>query len=156
MIFLSRRPNLDPEPWTCEHGARFTDHDSAYDHSPGDDPECGAILDPRPEQELTRDPLPFANRIPGNRYPDIDSAAYLTGQRTPGDLYSWAPRRDEYDTPVNRVLALWREATDGDMRGWGVWLALAGADMLRDGDTTPAEIDHARKVLTRLANLRGE
>lgn len=62
---------------------------------------------------------------------------------------------DQYNEP-NPILALWRETNDGDMRGWGVWLALAAHDMVQDGQATADHKGHARRVLTRLANLTKE
>ena len=54
----------------------------------------------------------------------------------------------------NPLLILWRETTDGDMRGWGTWLTLAAYDMIYDGLCTEAHKEHARRVLRRLARAQ--
>lgn len=66
--------------------------------------------------------------------------------------------REQFDTPVNRVLADFRAiyADDPERADYARRWVLD----LDDGDewsaAAPAEIDHARKVLTRLANWRDE
>jgi hypothetical protein len=37
------------------------------------------------------DPLPYANRVTGTRYPDVSVAFYFTGQDKPGDLWEFSP-----------------------------------------------------------------
>lgn len=60
---------------------------------------------------------------------------------------------DQKHNEPNPVLTLFRSVHDGDMRGWGLWWALATHDMLRDRQCEPAHADHARRVLGRLASL---
>jgi hypothetical protein len=58
-----------------------------------------ALVSPVSDQPTPLDPLPYENRITGTRYPDREVAQYITGQSSPGDLYSFDPQpgycRDE-------------------------------------------------------------
>lgn len=74
----------------------------------------------------------------------------LNGERSTLDPRPFDPAMHNGPNPI---LALWRETNDGDMRGWGVWLALAAHDMVQDGQATADHKDHARRVLTRLAEI---
>ena len=152
-IFTSQRVNLDREPWVDDHGKRHATEEAWCDACGG----CSTYLRPRPEFEPTRDPFPYVSAL-GARY------AY------PGTLgrerLVWAPRREEFDTPVNRVLEAFRAVGDASAEEWAYCLSLAYSgeswpvvdhwDALEEaveiiGREGADEIDHARKVLTRLA-----
>lgn len=142
-IFLSHRPNLDPEPWRepGRHGLRSA-------HKFGNDD----VFDPRPEFELTRDPAPWSN--------GTDHYTREMHVKNPGGSPIWSPRRDRYDTPVNRVLVAFRSTLIAPHNeGLSVaqiaagWLQAPGFFMR---DSTSDEIAHARKVLQHLANLTKE
>lgn len=104
-------------------------------------------------KQVNTDPKPYRNE---------DSAERLTTQeaqqdRATGWEVTFDPR-PEYDHPVNRILAGYREdvANSADL-GHDVrataeyWLSFSD-DWDKDGLTaTPDEIDHARRVLERLA-----
>lgn len=154
--FLSRRPNLDPEPWLgvgrIGNGKRRAEYALGYEHRP------------RPEFEPTRDPAPWAmlqvEPIYGTS-PEIvmrdATAESMSPDENRDEWIEWRPRREQYDTPVNRVLADIRAIVahynPPNRLGiyWG-WLH----DPEVDEADTPDEIDHARRVLTRLANMTKE
>lgn len=137
-MFLSQRPNNDPQQW--QHrvtGKRFPDPYEAGT-------EAGLCDDnPRPEFTQTRDPLPWIDAR-GIRWAD----SRVTN-------VTWSPRHEEFDTPVNRVLAAFRshywsfrpenaEAWLKDMNegdGYGFDATLSATD---------AEVEHARRVLSKL------
>jgi len=139
-IFKSQQVNLDPEPWI---------HPDSYNRYAEASPE-DFLRSPRPEFEPTRDPHPYASAL-GARY------AY------PGTLGSerlvWAPRREQFDTPVNPLLAefrlLWAGQTDMQDMAAEMVYNLTDHDYLwemqRDTDYTPDQVNHAVKVLERLA-----
>lgn len=137
MIFKSQQVNLDPEPWVNpKAGTRYST-------------EGGLLRDylPRPEFEPTRDPLPWY--LDGNLV-----APTLRADHRRDAGYVWAPRREQFDTPVNRVLVFFRDYYEARM----VPLAVAArnaASVVDEmaADYTPDEIEHARRVLTRLARL---
>ena len=126
-IFKSRQVNLDPEPY---FDGTFR---SAY--------PTLCEYDPRPEFEPTRDPYPWL---------------YSYGDRSASNSSSgsarWVPRREQFDTPVNRVLEAFRADDAGEALAQTAIGWLNGGSM-GDGYATPDEIDHARKVLTRLAAI---
>lgn len=143
MIFKSRQVNLDPEPYTydgfratravAESQARW----SAVEHVP------------RPEFEPTRDPKPY----------EWNGYRYTPEQRNtfPGQPCNWSPRREQFDTPVNPILVAFRrdQSEEGGQRhvlSWAEWLEYP-TTLNR---YTPEQIDHARRVLTRLANWSAE
>lgn len=137
-IFKSRQVNLDPFPYVDSDSRR-------YDLASGKPrPE---EYKPRPEFEPTRDPEPWAHRAYGDR------------SKFELNSFVWAPRREEFDTPVNRLLLEFRRLWVGqvDIVEQAAELAynLGEHDYLwelrEDTDYTPAEIEHARKVLERLA-----
>lgn len=134
-IFKSRQVNLDPEPWVAEFG---TDR-----YILPDDTSKATVYDPRPEFEPTRDPWPYTH-TGGSRHAFPGT---LDGERL-----VWAPRREQFDTPVNRVLGEFREC-DGDPVAWLLWLDQTPISQM-GVDPTPEEVDHARRVLTRLANWK--
>ena len=137
-IFKSRQVNLDPEPWVA-WGVRYPKKAGS------------AYYDPRPEFEPTRDLYPWSSADGPARY---GSAPY------PHATWFWNPRRDEFDTPVNPILAAFRGRLDyqravnpvSTSRLAEVWLS----NVPRYGGVpgaTPEQIDHAHRVLTRLAAL---
>lgn len=140
MIFKSRQVNLDPKPWVDESGGRHRWL-------------AGVVFnmgyDPRPEFEPTRDPEPWVN-VFGNRV--------RTPGRTDDGEFTYDPRREQFDTPVNRVLVEFR-------MGWSHDPTYGAANWLESLDdptwqvesvrnAAPEEIDHARRVLARLANWK--
>lgn len=62
--------------------------------------------------------------------------------------YTWAPRHEQFDTPVNRVLVLFRRDAEHN----GIEAALEYDWPTNSVASSAEEIDHARRVLTRLAN----
>lgn len=76
--------------------------------------------------------------------------------------YTWAPRREQFDTPVNRVLLAFREDvrlnpyTAGFRMQAEVWLIGIDFGLGQHNGSTQQEIDHARRVLTRLANWKDQ
>ena len=104
-------------------------------------------------RDLNHDPLPYVwnGHHPTARKRDDCRTTF----RVSPD-YEYDPRPEfnhvQHNEP-NPILGIWRATTDGDMRGWGVWLALAAHDMIAHGTATPEQIDHARRVLERLASL---
>lgn len=124
-VFKSRQVNLDP--WWGPNV------------KPGMVVPGGGLVVPRPEFEPTRDPKPWLT--PGTF--DAPGDTRHADQRSGSSL--WAPRREEFDTPVNRVLV--------DARAIG-WRDPNTLDQYPDTDWSADEIDHARKVLTRLAGFQ--
>lgn len=145
-IYKSRQVNLDPKPWVdAETGKRLDVGDMLT--AIFDDRET--IDSPRPEFEPTRDPWPWLCDY------EIDGKpvrSFFDGH----GRYTWAPRREQFDTPVNRVLSGvredWQESNDlgHDLRAHALmWLSTED-----DWEVTPEEARHARRVLTRLANWK--
>lgn len=153
-IFKSRQVNLDPEPWRVD----FVDGTS--ERNPTMTPPA-TIFDPRPEFEPTRDSEPWLDPITkGDGEREVRWATVDQSQRS---WYEWAPRREQFDTPVNPILAAFR-AQDIDTADDFLWevnrldglrLEAQAAQRYYHGPRwTPAEIDHARRVLTRLYNWK--
>jgi hypothetical protein len=135
IIFKSHQVNLDKEPWeSINHGGRGATA-LVYDDMK---------YRPRPEFEPTRDPEPYA-RDDGWR--ERAGAAHLQGRG-----YGWAPRREQFDTPVNRVLVAFREEGGTAQH----WLDHSLTYEVWGEDATPNEIEHALKVLRRLAHWTNE
>lgn len=134
MIFKSRQINNDPQPWACHtHLGRWA---GQCDHA-------GSIHSPRPEFDVTRDPEPW---IIDTGYLVIRSA-FEPREDDPLVVYAeWSPRRDQFDTPVNLILVEFRASQHSAQ--W--WLATLAHEP-ESYRWTPAQIDHARRVLTRLA-----
>jgi len=138
-IFTSQRVNLDPEPYVGPtSGERRAE--------PFEDHGEPAFLDPRPEFEPTRDPFPV--EFDGSRFP----AFGFRSEKPMGAR--WAPRREQFDTPVNPILVAFRDTNDdalswlADWKGTVEWIP----DTL--GLRAALEIaDHAHRVLTGLANF---
>jgi hypothetical protein len=170
MIFKSRSltaSNLDPEPWERPDGTRAADLDEAFEGM--DEASVLAPLKrPRPEFEPTRDPYPwevyYDGQPSGEHVKQPIMPHWVLGQTMRMISTVWSPRREQFDTPVNRVLADLRRTLAGkpaqslakqwlllieddpNMSEYAVWAPLR--------DLTPAEIAHARKVLQRLANWK--
>lgn len=136
MLFKSRQVNLDPEPWITFDGIRV-----AADI-------MGTKYDPRNEFEPTRDPHPWTCKNPA-----ADCRASIRNAHE----NEWAPRRDEFDTPVNPVLDHFRNMHGHKIGGPLASAAAAWRTSLRDmqivGAYTEPQVTHARKVLSRLAAL---
>ena len=148
MIFKSKQVNTDQKPYRDGMtGRRFASIAQA-------DAEIHDIseleFDHRPEFNVTRDPEPYRNE---------DSAERLTAQeaeqdRATGWEVTFDPR-PEYDHPVNRVLVAFRQGRFASL-DWFLHEYCHDTDSwVWDGtdaeNPTPEEIDHARRVLTRLA-----
>ena len=128
MIFKSQQVNFDPLPWVNPNDGARRAHQVKWISGPD-------VFDPRPGFESTRDPHPWLGLSAGRmtRYSHNDDQ---------DPRIEWAPRREQFDTPVNRVLV--------DARKIG-WRDPKTLDEFFDTSWTPEEIEHARKVLTRLA-----
>ena len=134
-IFKSHQVNLDPMPAADYRGTRYVAE--AY-------PKYAPLWDPRPEFAPTRDKRPWKLTSGWREFPTLEA-----GTRR-GYLPVWMPDREQFDTPVNPILVAFRAGTldvdwflyeyNHDTDSW-VW------------DRTPEQIDHARRVLTRLANF---
>lgn len=142
MMFLSQRPNNDPKPFEIPN---------TYDALTGEGnvrlskKADGAVLAPRPEFTQTRDPHPYVGPNGATRH------------AFPGWLGSdrlvWSPRHEEFDTPVNAILAAFRIARHGGIsvqEQASGWLAVLKVRFAED-DATPEQFDHARRVLHLLA-----
>jgi len=113
-------------------------------------------------QPINHDPLPWLHDHASENC--RDNGSRFTTNNGVGNV--WAPRPEFARPPVNGVLAAFRD--------WGVktgdpaWALRCFHDAVTTDDFAPeahrevireaeaAEIDHARKVLTRLANLEGD
>lgn len=144
-IYKSHQVNLDPEPYRNGLGERAT----TIDDLPHDE-RIWFDCDPRPEFEPTRDPEPYW--FQGHRYRSDQVEAVLrnNSQRGAPAHIVWAPRREQFDTPVNRVLVLFRRDAEHN----GIDSALEYDWPTNSVASSADEIDHARRVLTRLANLK--
>lgn len=152
-IFKSRQVNLDPKPYELL-GVRYESENGVNAHAASQPRR----FDPRPEFEPTRDPEPWIEAIPlmygGHdltRYPRRGDSRYE---------WRWAPRREQFDTPVNPILAEFRAGwpedrlDDDDTLGDYAWRWFDSISQPEARDYyTPEQIEHARKVLTRLAAL---
>ena len=132
-IFKSHQVNLDPKPYIDKNGNRAR--------------WLAAVMfsleySPRPEFESTRDPEPWVSKNHGGR-----GATHLTY-----DDMAWAPRREQFDTPVNRMLVFFRENYGDEDKSVSVeyWVEQLDDPTLKE-DYTPDEIEHAQNVLARLA-----
>lgn len=151
MIFKSRQVNLDPAPYVWPSGVR-----SMFTEGLGSDGLHHVLTyRPRSEFEPTRDPAPWWNPAEV-----IQTGNYArSSEQLPG--YNYAPRREQFDTPVNRLLLefrrLWAGEVDIVEQAAEMAHNLGEHDYLwelqEDTDYTPDEVEHARRVLTRLARL---
>lgn len=110
-------------------------------------------------QKINTDPEPFLSISDGKR---ITRAKYLSGSPAARKAGWMLAPRHKYDNNPNPVLLSFRadaEESVGTDAGEFIetvstlathWL---NSDGVGDGYATPAHIDHARKVLTRLASL---
>lgn len=155
MIFKSRQINHDPKPWVAYPSAesglpsfRATSLE-VIDAMPHREKfEILTEYSPRPEFEPTRDKRPWRNIYDGSRWEDNWSD---------WEGLEWAPRTEQFDTPVNKVLEQVRlQATrTGDFPtvAKNILSALEQGErslQVRLLKWTPDEADHARKVLARL------
>lgn len=145
----------DLEPYVTANGTRLSAEN--YDRLPQPGGAATYTLHPRVECIPSRDYEPWLNPRNGDR-------AHIRR-----DGWTWAPRPEYARPPVNRILAAFRE-----YRAIAVWDRTSDTAMdWRDYDkaaprleaksfrlywgvrknATPAEVDHARKVFTRLAAL---
>lgn len=135
-IFKSQQVNLDPEPWLVEDYDGWGRQWRQATPGVGDEISTWA---PRREFEPTRDPEPWARD---------DGWRTSGGFHLEGRGYGWAPRREQFDTPVNRVLLHLRKKC-GD-----IYELMFDLDSRWVEGFTYDEVCHARKVLDRLANWR--
>lgn len=158
MIFKSRQVNLDREPYVWPSGVR-----SMFSEGLGSDGVYQKLTHaPRPEFEPTRDPEPWQwSTQPEWRTADATRIIKTAGR------WVWAPRREQFDTPVNLILQDFR--SDVRVNGTPVeeavldtlqWVKLYAQPGSVEGvggvflEITAEMIDHARRVLTRLANWK--
>ena len=150
-ILKSHRVNLDNTPWVGPTGERYATREQIKGRS---------HYDPRPEFEPTRDPYPWvvstlnAGGLPDFRVVSLEAAREAMSYFEKFDfLVEWAPRREQFDTPVNRILADVRYERSGEP-DLGLYYARWEQSI---GDPAARrywkshEIEHARRVLTRLA-----
>lgn len=139
-IFKSRQVNLDPKGWVDDQGQRHRWLVGLAE---------GLQWSPRPEFEPTRDPRPALCVFCGTRAPDLgyDRICWDNG-RLASCRYEWAPRRERFDTTVNRVLVELRE------KRRDIYDLMLNLDSRWAESFTYGEIEHARKVLDRLAGWK--
>lgn len=145
MIFKSRQVNLDPKGWVDDQGQRHRWLVGLAE---------GLQWSPRPEFEPTRDPHPALCVFCATRAPDLgyDRICWDNGRLT-SCRYKWAPRREQFDTPVNRILVDVRYERAGEA-DFGLYYSRweqSISDPAALGYWSADEVEHARKVLTRLA-----
>lgn len=148
-IFKSKQVNTDPHPYMEADGSRFLTPEAYYTGNP-------RKFDPRPEFNVTRDKRPWdASRSRPSSFGQIREwrrfASRAEGEGW-GQIVEFDPR-PECDHPVNRILVAFRE----DVKQLGESLLATAEWYLLDlpqSGNTPDEIDHARRVLTRLANMK--
>lgn len=153
--FKSHQVNLDKTPFVDESGNRYRGQSS--------DPADLYAYDPHPEFQPTRDPYPYLVD-PASTWPEIapfrvrtrGEAEAITYRENFDVTVTWAPRREQFDTPVNRILIDVRYERDGLTNPvalvtyYSAWEQSIG-DPTALGYWTADEIEHARKVLDRLA-----
>ena len=145
---------FDPEPWVDSDGSR-----SAYIGG-----ETPGVYLPRPGYIPTRDPHPWATV-------DFDGSVYRLPE-VPDEyayLWHWSPRPEYARPEPNPILVALREyVTEATMEAfmWAAehWLWIIqddpasyteAGDMFRGANATPAQIEDARKVLTRIVGVFG-
>lgn len=148
MIFKSHQVNLDPEPlersWNGERAATY----SGFINGTG-----GYRYNPRSEFEPTRDPFPYTR--------EDGSGRYAFPGKFDGKPLVFHPRREQFDTPVNRILVAFRKDRIEYYPAIPMkhlideWLYIIDCLPLNGysiavGTFTEEEAEHARKVLTRL------
>ena len=155
MIFKSKQVNTDQKPYRNEDSTeRLTAQEAEQDRETG----WEVTHDPRPEFNVTRDKRPWdVSRSRPSSLGQIREwrrfASRAEGEGW-GQIVEFDPR-PEFDHPVNRILVAFRQGRFAsldwflheychDTDSW-VW------DGTNAENPTPDEIDHARRVLTRLA-----
>lgn len=147
--FLSQRPNNDPFPMVGK------------DRYPANVTPDGTPLrfDPRPEYDHTGDPQPWFSA--GHQWSEqfkreIEASGVYWGQP-----WEWAPRREQFDVPVNVYLAAYRSYVQ-DFGDDDLSEARIRSEELDNLFKSPAvqsiskpQIDHARRVLAKLVNVYG-
>jgi hypothetical protein len=107
-------------------------------------------------RDIHHDPEPYRGKYPftANR-----SAWQITNGRE--IVTEYAPRSGYFPRQHNEpnpILTLFRDADNSDRRGLAAMWVDDIAEWNRQGemgiDTTPDQVEHARRVLTRFANLK--
>jgi hypothetical protein len=142
---------FDPEPYVDATGRRYA-HPSEF---------AVGTLDPRPEFIPSRDPEPWVD-------PDFYGSPYRIARvfsgTTPG-VWRWSPRPEYARPEPNPILVDFRANETRQATGTAklarLWLSVLsdGRDWERhtgNRATSPTQIEHARKVLTRLVNVYKE
>jgi hypothetical protein len=138
--FVSQRPNTDPEPYLYPDGHR----NSVGGAWAGQWPK----LAPRPEYTQTRDKEPWVTNQ------GVRSEFPIHGRS------KWDPRHDEFDPPVNPIIAAYRSEPDFDLWdiGFAMFTTYGGEKSWEQPGhyfhcfvvASPTEIDLARRVLSKL------
>lgn len=144
-MFVSQIPNNDPRPYrNTADGSRWPDD--------GADPIL-LPFKPRPEYDHTRDPKPVIHR-----HDDCTTDGVRIEEKVGADD-EWAPRREQFDVPLNRVLQAFRAEAVLQREADYLTLTHQAKLWLRHWygmeDATDEEIDHARRVLSKLVNVYG-
>lgn len=92
------------------------------------------------------DPRPYRNTADNSRWPDD---GYSHDLRDPV-LLPFDPRR-EFRAPTNPILAAFRNCGWGGRLNAAARIWLDEIEQYHDSDALPEQIEHARKVLTRLS-----
>lgn len=100
--------------------------------------------DPHPAFTQTRDPKPLLDPEESGRYSVMPGMHPSIAVR---NGLIWAPRHEEFDTPVNPILAAFR-SRNYPIPYWVHRLKLGHAPA--GVEATPQQIDHARRVLSKL------
>jgi len=154
-IFISQRPNNDPAPYVVTLTKR-TPFSNPMSTGSMDEfvREESRVRDPRPEFDHTRDPEPVVDSRTGIRH--VGGNCYF-GERP---TCQWAPRHEQFDVPVNRVLAAYREYVGNfgdDDRSEAERrleeLSTLDWSSIPAFEPTPEELDHARRVLAKLVGV---
>lgn len=172
-IYASQRPNNDPEP--------RVNLDENGNEKPGTRhgryADCSALCveRPRPKFDHTRDPEPWHVTLTSAKghngrwrewrgaADDWDDALAHAEAANPGwnaHTGGYLPRHEQFDVPVNRVLVEFR-ADRVNPQGDGMddprelLDAMDQPEFSIFNDFTPEELDHARRVLTKIVNVFG-
>lgn len=145
MIYRSRIPNHDPEPWVV-FGDGWEQRLASKDDN---ESKHMATWDPRVEFDDTKDPMAW--------YDSKLRTRFNTQIHRDPDLI-WAPRRIVYDAPANTALVTFRKFIARN----NMPLARTAAEWVRTPMNnfafgidyfTADEMDHAMKVLSRIASV---
>lgn len=143
MIFKSKQVNLDPEPWVDE--STLERH---AERGIGDD------FDPRPEFEPTRDPHPWEIVVTatGEVCDRLSAPGWVTFWDATTEHLRWAPRREQFDTPVNEFIENYREANRWSVQSPQGWL-----DAIHEGYSpdskygrNPEMLEHFQRFLAAI------